>query len=400
MWLPRDLDQLLNALPSAQETTYLDFKAILPTKDKNLEIAIDVAAMSSDGGVLIYGVSENRSGIFSKNPLDISGQSERIVSVVGANVGGSLNIEVFPIMETDPAFVDKGYLVVHVPASPVAPHHVEGSGFWGRTDKGNKRLTQGDIDRLYARRQEWETTASQHLDLARKACTFAPHLKETSGMFHLVVRPLFGSNSIRESFLPSDDGVPIIQKFFEIMNLLEFSTNTALSPRSFARDVTLRTLRGIRLIESPDNSSWVHLEFEFMNDGTLRLACGSIVDGDSHTIQRFVRDAGIAQMSAYVLAFAGQVYQTVKYLGQVDIFASIEGAEGCISNTWNTDRFSLASFIVPGRIQEGELQLTHRCLADSLAGPQILATVETLYRPLLRMLRQPQWPDPLKVVRN
>ena len=41
------------------ETASFDAKSQLPAKGKFIDLAVDVAAMTSDGGTLLYGVAEN-----------------------------------------------------------------------------------------------------------------------------------------------------------------------------------------------------------------------------------------------------------------------------------------------------------------------------------------------------
>jgi hypothetical protein len=66
-------------------------------------------------------------------------------------------IEVKPhALPDDPT---KGYIVVVVPASPRAPHQVTVKGeyrFYGRGATGNRLLNEGEIARLYARRERYE----------------------------------------------------------------------------------------------------------------------------------------------------------------------------------------------------------------------------------------------------
>jgi hypothetical protein len=50
-----------------------------------------------------------------------------------------------------------GYLVVIIPASPRAPHMVTLEGenrYYGRGATGNRILNQGDVARLYQRREQ------------------------------------------------------------------------------------------------------------------------------------------------------------------------------------------------------------------------------------------------------
>jgi hypothetical protein len=53
--------------------------------------------------------------------------------------------------------------VSSVPQSSRAPHQVTVGGdlrFYGRAAKGNRILTEGEVARLYRRREEWEQNRS------------------------------------------------------------------------------------------------------------------------------------------------------------------------------------------------------------------------------------------------
>ena len=60
----------------------------------------------------------------------------------------------------------KGYIVLIVPQSPLAPHQVTVGGdfrFYGRGAQGNRLLTASDVERLHARRQRWEVDRQARL---------------------------------------------------------------------------------------------------------------------------------------------------------------------------------------------------------------------------------------------
>jgi predicted HTH transcriptional regulator len=59
------------------------------------------------------------------------------------------------VIETAPG---TGYLIVHIPASPAAPHMVEGR-YFGRGDKTKHRLSDAEVLRLHAQRNTAEADA-------------------------------------------------------------------------------------------------------------------------------------------------------------------------------------------------------------------------------------------------
>ena len=120
MWIPKTEEEIVVMVTSGtlRETETFDAKRELPKNSK--ELAKDVAAMATEGGVLLYGVDEDDQGrptILA--PISLAGARERVDHIVSSGIAEAPYISVNPI-ETA---VDrsKGYLVVVVPRSPRAP---------------------------------------------------------------------------------------------------------------------------------------------------------------------------------------------------------------------------------------------------------------------------------------
>lgn len=64
---------------SIEEGPGFDAKRELPAKKRNVDVAIDIAAMANDGGVLLYGVGQDEherpTVLF---PFELAGQGERV----------------------------------------------------------------------------------------------------------------------------------------------------------------------------------------------------------------------------------------------------------------------------------------------------------------------------------
>ena len=60
MWVPESAEEVERVFSAGElpETEVFDAKAALPEPKRNADLAWDVAAMSTDGGVLLYGVGE------------------------------------------------------------------------------------------------------------------------------------------------------------------------------------------------------------------------------------------------------------------------------------------------------------------------------------------------------
>jgi hypothetical protein len=141
-----------------EERHTLDIKRELaPGPEANKSLAQDLAAFAIDGGQLIIGVAENPVRL---HPVPLDGLGERVESVSLARVDQPLQVSTTGIPSAeDPA---KGYLMVTVPASPLAPHMVD-HAYYGRGDKRNYRLSDLEVARLIARRRQWQEDAVERI---------------------------------------------------------------------------------------------------------------------------------------------------------------------------------------------------------------------------------------------
>src|SRR5205823_5517820 len=120
VWRPSDWSQVEAAIGVVSEGQSLDFKNP-PALDDGVEIAKDVAAMSVFGGVLAYGIDDQKTEVARAAPgVELKGQKDRVQQIVNANVGPPVFIEVQAI--EDPAHAGRGVLIVSVPPSSMAPH--------------------------------------------------------------------------------------------------------------------------------------------------------------------------------------------------------------------------------------------------------------------------------------
>lgn len=170
MWIPADAAELERAVEAAtlEETHGFDGKRQLPDSKKNLDLAIDVAAMTTSGGVLIYGIDEDTNGRLTiRAPFDLTGAAERVGQIVESSIAEPPLVRIVELSrETEPG---RGYLVVEVPPSPRAPHQVVVRGemrYYGRGARGNRMLAEAEVALLHARRAEGEKDADALLDEA------------------------------------------------------------------------------------------------------------------------------------------------------------------------------------------------------------------------------------------
>jgi hypothetical protein len=111
--------------------------------------ADDIASFAIAGGVIIYGVAEQTAGPPLLHPIPLAGLSERLEGIARTRISEPLSIRTTPLPAA--AGAGLGYLMVHVPMSPRAPHMVGGK-YYGRDENPKRELTNEDVVRLLERR--------------------------------------------------------------------------------------------------------------------------------------------------------------------------------------------------------------------------------------------------------
>lgn len=193
MWMPTSAAEVERAVLAGEldEGPSFDAKRELPTTPKkNDEVAKDVAAMATDGGVLLYGVDEDDDGRPTiLTPIDLAGAAERVSMIVSTSIAEVPHIEtrLLPCAD-DPS---KGYLLVIVPQSPRAPHQVtvgKDLRYYGRHDRANRILGEADVARLYERRGRWQRDREQTLATVIAGSPFSP--REKPAFVYAFVEPV------------------------------------------------------------------------------------------------------------------------------------------------------------------------------------------------------------------
>lgn len=187
MWRPATWKDF-EALIGEAETPSLDFKRAL---GKNEELAKDIAAMSVNGGVLAYGVDEDKETCVASSlmPFPLAGVEEKIRLIAGSRIAPTpdFDIEVVPNPEDDALCL----VAVAVPASSLAPHQAN-ARYPCRRGTTTDYLEEREVERLYRQRQELSGPAPEPGSLLEE--DFASALDgfqvgDGTGQLLLVVRP-------------------------------------------------------------------------------------------------------------------------------------------------------------------------------------------------------------------
>ena len=158
-WTPKTEADLQAAITGGliEEKHYFDAKEKLATKGDNKELARDLSSFAIDGGTMIVGLAEDKeNSTFSLAPQPLQGLPEKVEQVAHSIPDPPLVILTDPIKSE--ADTTQGYLVIHIPASPLAPHMVEGR-YFGRGDKTKRTLPDSEVVRLHERRRNAEQDA-------------------------------------------------------------------------------------------------------------------------------------------------------------------------------------------------------------------------------------------------
>lgn len=337
MWIPNDAAEIERAAQAGEmpETPSFDAKADLPQPKRNADLAKDVAAMATDGGVLLYGVSEDDNGSPAiPSPIALAGVAERIDQIVAMSIAEVPYIEVREYPTADDPSV--GYVLLVVPQSDRAPHQVTvGSDlrFYGRGAKANRPLTEGDVARLYERRQSWSVDREKLLD---ETVAGSP-IPSTDGLgyIHAFARPVVPDQSIFERAAEMAGGRQgLHQRFLNVVNAttLRGEYGPSLERASFWRRYDADTWRlstthpDDQDYGTPDSiTSSVVADVDL--DGHGRFFCGRATDTriNSPTDPPQIIEVVIAGNLEAFFALMAAVYNDAGYHGQIDVGVALTG---------------------------------------------------------------------------
>lgn len=383
MWVPRDAEQIERAARSGElaETSSFDAKRELPANSKrNADLAVDVAAMSTDGGVLLFGVGEDQhKRPTNPVPFMLAGVADRISQIVATSIMEVPYIDVreYPSAE-DPA---RGYVAVIVPQSPRAPHQVTVGGdlrYYGRSANGNRRLTEGEVARLYERRQSWAVDREALLARCVAAAPLEPHA--TIGYVHAFARPVAPDEelwdraaaahgdqaALRSALLSAAASSPVMGTFDPSLG------NGGLDWQPQGADAWRMSKWRIPDYDDPSYTADPGrlAEATINIDGSGRMFCGRATDVPSDG-RPVVMEVIIAGNVGAFLAMMGALYEAAGYLGQVDVGVAATNVRGAGSlrmrESFGARSYGAPTFKRTARLAAAEL-LDHEQRTRDLLG--------------------------------
>lgn len=334
MWVPDSLEAFERAVESGALDEQHDFDAKRQLPDSGKEIAKDIAAMTTDGGMLVYGVAEDddrRPRVLA--PIELSGAAERIDQIGQTSITGNPRIEFQPLRLADDE--SRGYLLVRIPASPDAPHQVtvgDDRRFYGRCATGNRRLSEEEVARLYSRRQTQRVDRDQLLREVIDASGATPEAG-AEGFLHAFVYPAVPDDEMWDRAVKNSQGE---NQLLTALREAVGSVRTDWGGISLASAANWRR-RGADKWSFDSAANYDKAppvgriaRADLSMDGRCSLFYGHAASRREDSF--LVYERGIALTLAQFLACTAALYERGNVYGPVDIGMAVVGIRGAVSS--------------------------------------------------------------------
>jgi hypothetical protein len=145
------------------ENHYTELKRTYERTDSGRrEMAKDIAALALDGGTMVIGVDEDNTGrAAALVPVELARFAERLDHAAPHRCDPPVTVKIDLLV--NPVDEATGLLTVGVPASPLAPHMVDGR-YYGRGERGIRVLSDAEVVRLHQMRALEADRIEQTLD--------------------------------------------------------------------------------------------------------------------------------------------------------------------------------------------------------------------------------------------
>jgi hypothetical protein len=340
VWVPKDAESLIAAAEEGALDEKHDFDAKRELPGNNKELAKDIAAMTTDGGVLIYGLGEDddhRPRL--PMPIKLAGVAERIDNVAQSSISGNPRIESRHLRLAEDG--SRGFIAVVVPASPDAPHQVMIGGdrrFYGRSDTGNRRLSEEEIARLYERRASRSADRDRLLEECVARAPFGEPPAGELGFLQAFIRPAVPDDGLWERATEAEGSEDSLKRHLRDAATSAISVNWGGPELGGAVNWRRRGSETWSLTTTANDGSEEHearhaVRADIDMDGNAYLFFGSAAearDRNGHSI--FVLfEKGIALTLVQFFRLAGTLFSTGGLYGPVDVGFALTGIEGSIS---------------------------------------------------------------------
>ena len=333
MWRPRTWQDIVDAAAGGllDESRWVDLKRELKSgRPGNNDLAVDIAAMSLEGGLLLYGIIDHESRAGQVVGVELAGLADRVDQVARMKVHPSAQVRSVEVQDPDrPGW---GCLLVIVPPSAQAPHMVD-NVYYGRGDRANHKLSDQEVRQALSIRARHQHDVAQQLQMLRDEDPVAqPH---EHGHLYVIAQPLAA---------PDDAIVELITgpQLQQIILLEAESITTELgrawSPTLTSASRAQRRADGAAFVSyyAPDRISEPSLvELVLREDGGLALTCGR--GTDTHAPypgadpERLLFPTLLLGLTHSVLSMAGRLAQQFSgYQGQWAVGVLLDNLKGVI----------------------------------------------------------------------
>ncbi|GAA2803053.1 hypothetical protein GCM10010441_29730 [Kitasatospora paracochleata] len=325
-WTPETEEELQGAIDMGllEESHYLDLKEALASKSDNRETARDLASFAIDGGTLIIGIAEDTaSNVFSLAPQPLVGLPEKIEQIARNTPDPPLNVLTDSIPSTaDP---QAGYLIVHIPASPSAPHMVDGR-YYGRGDKTKHRLADPEVLLLHERRRiaEKDALAMLQYEMERD-----PIPDGEQAHFFFVAHPLAARRDMLKDLVSGDWNLQmahLIQKAYTpelntqlgqgVVPPITYASTGYRVSRGAAR-ATNNLSNGRKYTPNPSTSE-IALELQVHENGGMRLYSSRLSEAlhsRPNSDEQFIYENAAVDLTRRMLVLIHSASENAGYFG-------------------------------------------------------------------------------------
>jgi hypothetical protein len=380
-----------------EETAYLDGKAQLPDPRANVELAVDICAMSVGGGLLLIGAGENdaKTRLVKPQLVELAGVRERISQIASTAIAEPVPVDVRALALPEDS--ERGFLAIVVPPSPRAPHQVisrDHGGkyhgrFYGREAAGNRILSEAEVAALYTRRERLTASDAgndaKQLLAARSSVAFASGARRV--FLALVIKPLLFSGGLFQRVEGSGAT--------DMLNQLLHANEAAIAdPVSQRFQPNLAALVGQWNREDADHYGarlTVHDKPELhmtVSDGSVVGLTSRRVGDDLHG-RVMVFEQAVAGLVFSGLVFSGHIFAATNYYGPVDIGLYARPLSGIFSatrlhQTGSADPYPAEDYVRATRVTAAQLadRLEAQRLTRGLVQPLTDALVGSGFDPL------------------
>lgn len=339
VWVPEDIQALVVAAEDGVLDERHDFDAKRELPASNKELAKDIAAMTTDGGSLVYGIGEDADGRPRlPRPIELDGAAERIDQVAQNSISGSPKLEFVHLRIPEDGA--RGYLLVVIPASPEAPHQVTVGNdrrFYGRSDTGNRRLAEEEIARLYERRSAHGQDRRELLDQCIRRSPAGAPPKDEFAFLQAFVQPVLSDDELWERAAGRDGERALMEELRQAAASAVAVTwggqelHGAVNWRRVGADTWSLTSVAGEEGEEGDLRWAVRADVDM--DGRAYLFYGDAAESIDHNGHRIFTlfERGIAITLAQFLGLTGALYEAGGLHGPVDVGMAVTGIAGAIS---------------------------------------------------------------------